>query len=575
MQESPSRTCKPRPYTAPLKHSYPVMSPPHHVMLPPHNPHSIASLSQGPPPHAFTIVPNSHPANSSHHVLLDPHSIAPPSHDPPPLVAASPQPITIVPNSYPANPRTLHYQPFPDPFNHQQILFHPQTPSHMLHPQPSHLIPVPRPQHVLLPQPCLVPVQTYQHMIPPLSQSRPTQHGSLPRQPVHQQVIQHTRRITATNCNQQSGEIRFPRLPTPKAVVPPELLSLPAHNQPPVQREANQVLKSQHKVPTQPLPKPVVPPEFLLQPAPPSATVQRERQVLKSQRQAPMVPPELVFLPVPPAQQEANQQQVLKSQHQVPMQLLPKPIERPSPLTLLPTAHHQTQTPLPKESALVATTPVHLHSHNNNQSIPPAVTTASTPIPGVRAVVGAAQCPVAVLCSDLESGEESDDEDKLCIVEDLESTASGETCNSTFPLSTTSQRMVSPVTIDRQQTPDNDIMMEPPVVTNPMKASSLLSNALRKSSSLDDGYSSSTSFSSLTSMTNRLPFADFDTGSIPESPLTPDCPCEADFQLWEDQAIKPTSPKCDDEVWQCSWHIRACTYSLTYSSVCFRYLLIV
>lgn len=333
------------------------------------------------------------------------------------------------------------------------------------------------------------------------------------------------------------------------------------------------------------------------------------------------MPPDLVLLQAqsqPPdttVQQAANRQQFRSLQCRVPGQQL-KPVEQPSPLIHMPIAQHQALAPLPKQTTLTVATQkptplpkqaalmVETHHqknpevskphlplmstivathhqkkqdmptvsnphlpltstmiathHQKKQDMPAVLSTASTPIPGVRAVLGAAQCPVSVVnsCTDLGSGEESDDEDedKLCIIEDHELSCSGAGCESSNPLDTTANSdSVHPrdVTSELVTDPDSHIQLEPLTIAASSPSSAQPVEA--KPGSLDEGYSSSTSFSSLASVSNKLPFADFDTGSTPESPLTPDGPCEADFQLWEEQVISPRSPKCSEEVRQCSW----------------------
>ena len=173
---------------------------------------------------------------------------------------------------------------------------------------------------------------------------------------------------------------------------------------------------------------------------------------------------------------------------------------------------------------------------------------------------------LAVVNADANTGlEESEDEDGLRIIDGCDTS-----CSSTpLPSSRISPALPDDAPIDMipiqpgkgtmkpsnlfieyQHEPDlqqNDASIQLPLPNVAKDTNALISdNQLqeRKSVSLDEGYSSSASFTSTASVSDKLPFADFDVGS---NPCTPSCQTEP--LLWnEDEVFEANGPESDNKV---------------------------
>ena len=174
---------------------------------------------------------------------------------------------------------------------------------------------------------------------------------------------------------------------------------------------------------------------------------------------------------------------------------------------------------------------------------------------------------LAVVNADANTGlaEESEDEDGLYIIDGCDTS-----CSSTpLPSSRISPALPDDAPVDMipiqprkgtvkpnnlfleyQHGPDlqqNDASTQLPLPNVAKDTNALISdNQLqeRKSVSLDEGYSSSASFTSTVSVSDKLPFADFDAGS---NPCTPSYQTEP--QLWnDDEVFESNGPESDNKV---------------------------
>ena len=171
--------------------------------------------------------------------------------------------------------------------------------------------------------------------------------------------------------------------------------------------------------------------------------------------------------------------------------------------------------------------------------------------------------PLAVVDADANTGlaEESEDEEGLCIIDGCDTS-----CSSTpLPSLTISPAIsddapadviqiqprngaVKPsnLFVEYQHKPDlqqKDASLQPPLPNVGKDTSALLSDNQsqdRKSVSLDEGYSSSASFTSTASVSDKLPFADFDAGSNPCTPTEP--------HLWNDDVFESSGPESGNKV---------------------------
>ena len=172
--------------------------------------------------------------------------------------------------------------------------------------------------------------------------------------------------------------------------------------------------------------------------------------------------------------------------------------------------------------------------------------------------------PLAIVDADANTGlaEESEDEEGLCIIDGCDTTS----CSSTpLPSSTISPAIpddapadvieiqprrgaVKPsnLFVEYQHKPDlqqKDASLQPPVPNVGKSTNALLSDNRsqdQKSVSLDEGYSSSASFTSTASVSDKLPFADFDAGSNPCTPTEP--------HLWNDDVFESSGPESGNKV---------------------------
>ena len=173
---------------------------------------------------------------------------------------------------------------------------------------------------------------------------------------------------------------------------------------------------------------------------------------------------------------------------------------------------------------------------------------------------------LAVVNADANTGlaEESEDEDGLHIIDGYDTS-----CSSTpLPSSRISPALQDDAPVDmipiqpgkgtvkpsnlfieHQHEPDlqrNDASIQLPLPNVAKDTDVLISDSRlqeRKSVSLDEGYSSSASFTSTASVSDKLPFADFDVGS---NPCTPSCQTEP--QLWNDEVFEANGPEIDNKV---------------------------